>query len=151
MKIKATTILAGLCLLQSAMGLIYAQTWQNLITNIENRQVTTLNGMWKYIVDPYESGYYDYRRQVRDQQSWQNTAEALYLAHKPAHKGERVEYDFDKSDNIIVPGIGIHKRRSSFTMRELSGTTRNLSSLLLQACQGSFSILGRQTTRAMFI
>ena len=87
MKIKATTILAGLCLLQSAMGLIYAQTWQNLITNIENRQVTTLNGMWKYIVDPYESGYYDYRRQVRDQQSWQNTAEALYLAHKPAHKG----------------------------------------------------------------
>lgn len=104
MKIKATTILAGLCLLQSAMGLIYAQTWQNLITNIENRQVTTLNGMWKYIVDPYESGYYDYRRQVRDQQSWQNTAEALYLAHKPAHKGERVEYDFDKSDNIIVPG-----------------------------------------------
>lgn len=31
-----------------------------------------------------------------DAQTWQNTAEALYLAHKPANKGERVQYDFVK-------------------------------------------------------
>lgn len=96
MKIKHLTILAGLCLLQLVTGMIDAQTWHNLITNSENRQVTTFNGKWKYIVDTYESGYYDYRRQVRDQQAWQNTAEALYLAHKAANKGERVEYDFVK-------------------------------------------------------
>ncbi len=49
------------------LGKIQAQT--PLITNIENRESLTLNGVWKYIVDPYQTGYYDYRRDVRDEQS----------------------------------------------------------------------------------
>ena len=37
----------------------------------------TLNGVWKYVVDPYETGYYDYRRSVRDEQRNPSPAESL--------------------------------------------------------------------------
>ena len=73
------------------------------IINIENRSALTLNGVWKYVVDPYQTGYYDYRRDVRDQQANPSTAESLFLGYKAQNPTERVEYDFDKSDNILVP------------------------------------------------
>jgi len=73
------------------------------ITNIENRSALTLNGIWKYVVDPYQTGYYDYRRDVRDQMANPSNAESLFLGYKPKDQTERVEYDFDKSDNILVP------------------------------------------------
>ena len=38
---------------------IQAQT--NLITNIQSRKSISLNGKWQYIVDTYETGFYDYR------------------------------------------------------------------------------------------
>lgn len=74
-----------------------------LITNIENRESMTLNGVWKYIVDPYQTGYYDYRRDVRDEQPNPSTAESLFLGYKQQGPSDRVEYDFDKADNILVP------------------------------------------------
>ncbi len=73
------------------------------ITNIQNRECFTLNGVWKYIVDPYQTGYYDYRRDVRDEQPNPSTAESLFLGYKPQSPSDRVEYDFDKADNILVP------------------------------------------------
>ena len=73
------------------------------IINIENRASLTLNGIWKYVVDPYQTGYYDYRREVRDQQSNPSNSESLFLGYKPQNPSERVEYDFEKSDNILVP------------------------------------------------
>ncbi|HLN72499.1 MAG TPA: glycoside hydrolase family 2 TIM barrel-domain containing protein, partial [Prolixibacteraceae bacterium] len=73
------------------------------ITNIGNRQSMTLNGVWKYIVDPYQTGYYDYRRDVRDEQPNPSTAESLFLGYKAQDPSDRVEYDFDKADNILVP------------------------------------------------
>ncbi len=36
-----------------------------LIQNVYNREALSLNGDWNYIVDPYENGYYDYRRAVQ--------------------------------------------------------------------------------------
>ena len=39
-------------------------SWAQLapqIMNIDARQVTSLDGQWKTIVDPFENGYYDYR------------------------------------------------------------------------------------------
>ena len=39
------------------------QCFQNSL----NREYLSLNGKWNYIVDPYETGYYDYRYQPRDQ------------------------------------------------------------------------------------
>lgn len=82
-------------------GALFAQEPQ--ITNVFARKTTTLNGVWKYVVDPYESGYYDYRRTIRDTKAEQNPSEALFLGYKPQNLTERVEYDFDKSDNILVP------------------------------------------------
>lgn len=73
------------------------------ITNTGNRATLTLNGVWKYVVDPYQTGYYDYRREVRDQQADPSKSESLFLGYKAQDPSERVEYDFDKSDNILVP------------------------------------------------
>ncbi|WP_010664730.1 glycoside hydrolase family 2 protein [Marinilabilia salmonicolor] len=79
-----------------------AQTPQ--ITNVENRQTMTLNGVWKYLVDPYELGYYDYRRTVRDLQENPSKSESFFLGYQQQDPSERVEYDFTKADNILVPG-----------------------------------------------
>ncbi|MDA3823033.1 MAG: beta-glucuronidase [Bacteroidales bacterium] len=79
-----------------------AQTPQ--IINVENRQTMTLNGVWKYHVDPYELGYYDYRRTVRDQQDNPSKSESFFLGYQQQDPTERVEYDFTKADNILVPG-----------------------------------------------
>ena len=32
-----------------------------LIANPDGRKTVSLDGQWKTIIDPYESGYYDYR------------------------------------------------------------------------------------------
>lgn len=67
-----------------------------LIANVEHRNATSLDGAWHYIVDPYDSGYYDYRHQPRKDGYFQNA--------KPRTPRDLVEYDFDKSDTIQVPG-----------------------------------------------
>jgi len=84
-----------------ANNFLFAQEPQ--ITNIGNRTSMTLNGVWKYVVDPYQTGYYDYRRDARDQQANPSNSESLFLGYKAQDPSERVEYDFDKSDNILVP------------------------------------------------
>jgi beta-glucuronidase len=64
----------------------------------------SLNGEWKTIVDPYDSGFYDYRYKQRDLGSSPARAETFYLDLKPANPGERIEYDFDSSPTLAVPG-----------------------------------------------
>ncbi len=67
-----------------------------LITNTESRKTTSLNGQWQVIVDPYESGFYNYRYQPSDSGYFKNA--------KPKNKSELIEYDFDKSGMLKVPG-----------------------------------------------
>ena len=67
-----------------------------LITNTEGRKTTSLNGQWQVIVDPYESGFYNYRYQPSDNGYFKNA--------KPKNKSELIEYDFDKSGTLKVPG-----------------------------------------------
>ena len=67
-----------------------------LIANIEGRQTTSLDGNWKAIIDPYESGYYDYR--------YQPSANGYFKDAKPKSKSDLIEYDFDNSDSLKVPG-----------------------------------------------
>ncbi len=76
---------------------------QDLITNTTNRNTTTLNGTWNYIVDPYETGYYNYRYQPYDQLPEKNNS-AFYNNYHAKDKLELVEYDFDKSPTLTVPG-----------------------------------------------
>ncbi|HKU77034.1 MAG TPA: glycoside hydrolase family 2 TIM barrel-domain containing protein [Pyrinomonadaceae bacterium] len=67
-----------------------------LITNSEGRKTVSLNGNWQVIVDPYESGFYDYRYQPSNNGYFKNA--------KPRNKSELIEYDFDKSATLKVPG-----------------------------------------------
>jgi beta-glucuronidase len=67
-----------------------------LIINVDGRQSTTLNGRWQYIVDPYELGYYNYRYQP-DPNGWFNNETVK-------NKWDRVEYRFDDSRLLHVPG-----------------------------------------------
>lgn len=76
---------------------------QSLLTNTINRSVTPLNGSWHYIVDPYQTGYYNYRYQPYDQMDPNNTS-AFFNNYHPKNALELVEYDFDKSPILSVPG-----------------------------------------------
>lgn len=65
------------------------------ITDIPNRHNTSLDGKWNIIIDPYETGFFDYRF---EESQW-----GFFLNQKPVDKTDRVEYDFDKSDSLNVP------------------------------------------------
>ena len=39
---------------------------QPLITNVPNRTGVSLDGEWHYIIDPYQNGFFDYRRRPHD-------------------------------------------------------------------------------------
>jgi len=67
-----------------------------LINNTEGRKTISLDGQWQTIVDPYESGYYNYRYQPSDNGYFKNA--------KPKSKTDLIEYDFDKSATLKVPG-----------------------------------------------
>jgi beta-glucuronidase len=79
---------------------------QGLLANVEHRKAVSLNGTWRYIVDPYDNGYWDYRHQPRKDGYFQNA--------KPATPRDLVEYDFDKSDTIQVPGDWNSQKRELF-------------------------------------
>ncbi len=67
------------------------------IQNVAGRKTVSLNGSWQTIVDPFLTGYYDYR--------WQPDAEHGFGANrKPQSKSELVEYDYDRSAHLQVPG-----------------------------------------------
>jgi beta-glucuronidase len=72
------------------------------LQNVYARAVTTLDGKWHVIVDPYENGFYNYRRDPYD--AVPNPTGGYFLDHKPADRSELVEYDFDTSPTLRVPG-----------------------------------------------
>lgn len=77
---------------------IAAQT--ALITNIGNRNTTSLNGKWQYIVDPYGTGFYDYRYKEKNV----DDKDAYWNNDVPASKTDRKEYGYSDSNTINVPG-----------------------------------------------
>ena len=69
-----------------------------LIANIGARHTTNLDGRWSVIVDPYDVGSLDYRaKPVTDRN-------AFFKNYKPQSGSELVEYDFDTSGLLHVPG-----------------------------------------------
>lgn len=68
----------------------------DLITNTDGRRTTSLNGEWKAIIDPYESGFYDYR--------YKPSPNGYFKNAKPKSKTDLIEYDFDASGSLKVPG-----------------------------------------------
>jgi len=72
------------------------------LSNVYARSSVSLNGKWRVIVDPYETGYYDYRREPYDAKP--NPTSGIFLDHKPTDKTELIEYNFDQSPSLNVPG-----------------------------------------------
>lgn len=67
-----------------------------LVANTDGRKTVSLDGQWRTIVDPYETGYYDYR--------YQPSANGYFKDAKPKNKSDLIEYDFDTSESLSVPG-----------------------------------------------
>src|SRR5919107_235715 len=73
-----------------------ARAQVQLIANAGGRASVSLAGKWQTIVDPYENGYYDYR--------YQPSPNGYFKNAKPKSKSDLVEYDFDRSAQLSVPG-----------------------------------------------
>ena len=67
-----------------------------LIQNVNAYETMSLNGEWNYIVDVQEEGYYDYRMKPMEWGFFQNA--------KPQKPEDLIEYDFDKSPKMQIPG-----------------------------------------------
>ncbi|MBN2371044.1 MAG: beta-glucuronidase [Vicinamibacteria bacterium] len=76
------------------------------LANVDGRATTSLNGKWRAIVDPYENGFFDYRYEPR--------SEGFFMDRKQADKSDLLEYDFDKSQTLDVPGDWNTQRESLF-------------------------------------
>ena len=62
----------------------------------DGRAGQSLDGAWHVIVDPYDNGLLDYRNQPRPNGYFQDAP--------PKDKSDLVEYDFDRSPTLNVPG-----------------------------------------------
>jgi len=71
------------------------------LADVFARQTTSLNGKWNVIVDPYDTGYFDYRRQPYDANA---KVTGGYALDKQAQGGELIEYNFETSPTLNVPG-----------------------------------------------
>ena len=94
MKSTSIRVICGILLLVFVSSVEAQQV--DLITNTDGRRTTSLNGEWKAIVDPYESGFYDYR--------YKPSPNGYFKNAKPKSKTELIEYDFDASGSLKVPG-----------------------------------------------
>ena len=70
----------------------------NLIANISSRATISLNSVWHVIIDPYENGL----------------SAHFYENAKPRDKSALVEYDFDTSGTLLVPGDWNSQRESLY-------------------------------------
>lgn len=71
-----------------------------LIANLPGRKKQSLDGRWQYIVDPYETGFYNYRWQERDI----NDKEAYWSSDIPENKTDRKEHGYIDKYSLRVPG-----------------------------------------------
>lgn len=69
------------------------------IVNVDDREGFSLDGVWRSIVDPYENGYYDYRRKPLSDK-------ASYFADEDFDKDRTklFEYNFNTDRTLLVPG-----------------------------------------------
>jgi beta-glucuronidase len=74
-----------------------------LITGTASRKTESLNGKWHYIIDPYENGYYNYRYQPYDEMEHSGNG-GYYKNVKQSNKSDLIEYNFDNSPTLLVPG-----------------------------------------------
>ncbi|WP_019669209.1 glycoside hydrolase family 2 [Eudoraea adriatica] len=74
-----------------------------VLNNAYNRTSFSLNGEWNIIIDPYENGYYNYRYEAFDLTD-PPSKNAYFTNTSPADKTDLIEYDFNNSETLMVPG-----------------------------------------------
>jgi len=75
---------------------------ENPLINVTARQTLSLNGRWNVIIDPYDNGYLDYRLVPWDTAA--HPSGGYFLDRKPESNRDLIEYDFDRSPALNVPG-----------------------------------------------
>jgi beta-glucuronidase len=78
----------------------------NLISNIDARKSIDLNGKWQYIVDSYETGFYDYRYKELNEKN----PEAYWNTDIQANRTEKKEHGYVDKYSINVPGDWNHQQ-----------------------------------------
>jgi beta-glucuronidase len=117
-----------LLLMVSVYGMgAFAQ--DNLISNTGARKSLSLNGKWQYIVDPYETGFYDYRYKELNE----NNPDAYWNTDVQANKTEKKEHGYIDKYSLNVPGDWNHQQ-PEFTFYE--GTVWYKKSFDLQKTAG---------------
>ena len=91
-KLLTATLLFAIAILPSAAK----DHTVPLLQNVLAYESLSLNGEWNYIVDVQEEGYYDYRMNP--------TPWGFFRNAKPQRPEDLVEYDFDKSPTMHIPG-----------------------------------------------
>lgn len=86
--IRAAFIFLSVLFSHSATLAQAAPSPANLIANVQARSTISLSGVWHVIVDPYETGLSD----------------RFYENRQPKDKQDLVEYNFDASGTLQVPG-----------------------------------------------
>ena len=106
--IRYRLLMLSLALLPS---LLEAQQPAPLLQNIYHRQKSSLNGLWHYIIDPYETGYRNHRRwEPFDEYVNTKASAAPYWSNRQMESpSDRIEYNFDTSPLLQVPGDWNHQ------------------------------------------
>lgn len=86
----------------TAAVFVYSDTVnaQELLTNPFGREVFSLNGQWQYVIDPYETGFYDYRFKEK----WEKDPGAYWNSGIPKDKTAMVEHGYNDERTLQVPG-----------------------------------------------
>jgi beta-glucuronidase len=91
-----------------------------------------LNGTWQYIVDPYETGFYDYRYKELNEKN----GDAYWNTDIPANKTEKKEHGYIDKYTLQVPGDWNHQKpeflyyegtiwhKKSFDFHPVAGQTK---------------------------
>ncbi|MEL6968724.1 MAG: glycoside hydrolase family 2 TIM barrel-domain containing protein [Bacteroidota bacterium] len=88
-----------------------AQASPPLLHNVHNRDAVSLNGNWHYLIDPYETGYRNHRRwePFDEYENKKASASPYWLNRKKENPSDRIEYDFEHSPSLAVPGDWNHQ------------------------------------------
>ena len=103
---------APLCFMVIAASAVFSATppaaknTPTLLIDVDHRQATSLDGEWDTIVDPYATGLYTFHDELR--------ADGYFKNAKHEKGGEPLEYNFEKSPTLRVPGDWNTQRESLF-------------------------------------
>ncbi|HET7118974.1 MAG TPA: glycoside hydrolase family 2 TIM barrel-domain containing protein [Hanamia sp.] len=77
----------------------------NLITNIPGRNTISLDGSWQYIIDPYETGFYNYRYRALKE----DNPAAYWNVDTTVGKSDLKEFGYSNKHTLQVPGDWNHQ------------------------------------------